>query len=220
MCYNFYKNFLYVIVQFYFGFYSVFCGQTLYEAIIYQLYNMNFTGAVLFWWGVMDIQHGKEVLMAEPNLYRPGIERKLFNTRVFWSWNVYAMYQAAIILFIGMVFTQDSPTSSGRTYTFWAGGHVVYFECVLIVNLVLLRYSHNLTGWGELLIFLQVTSFFWIMYLDTIVFPTGVIGYFSDEFYSSWTAWLGAVLMASLIFIEKKGLQAYELIKRMRQKRQ
>ena len=54
------------------------------------------------------------------------------------------------------------------------------------------------------------------MYLDTIVFPTGVIGYFSDEFYSSWTAWLGAVLIASIIFIEKKGCQAYELIKKMR----
>ena len=26
VCYNFYKNFLYVIVQFYFGFYSVFSG--------------------------------------------------------------------------------------------------------------------------------------------------------------------------------------------------
>ena len=35
ICYNFYKNFLYVIVQFLFGFYSVFSGQTLYEPWIY-----------------------------------------------------------------------------------------------------------------------------------------------------------------------------------------
>ena len=33
--YNFYKNVLYVIVQFNFGFYSVFSGQTLYEPFIY-----------------------------------------------------------------------------------------------------------------------------------------------------------------------------------------
>ena len=31
VCYNFYKNFLYVMVQFYFGFYSVFSGQPLFE---------------------------------------------------------------------------------------------------------------------------------------------------------------------------------------------
>ena len=35
VCYNFYKNFLYVIVQYWFGFYSVFSGQTLYEPWIY-----------------------------------------------------------------------------------------------------------------------------------------------------------------------------------------
>ena len=35
VCYNFYKNFLYVVVQYYFGFYSVFSGQTLYEPWVY-----------------------------------------------------------------------------------------------------------------------------------------------------------------------------------------
>ena len=158
---------------------------------------------MLFYWGVMDISHCKEVLLSTPDLYRTGIEGVLFNTKVFWSWNIYAMYQAAIILFVGMLATQESPTPDGKTYTFWAGGHIVYFECVLLVNLVLLRYSHNWTGWGELLIFLQVTSYFWIVYVDTILFPTGVLAYFSDEFYSSWTAWLGCALLASTIYIEK-----------------
>ena len=166
--YNFYKNFLYVVVQFYFGVYSVFSGQPLYEQFVYQMYNMFFTGGVLFYWGVMDIQHGKEILLAKPELYRPGIEGQLFNTKVFWSWNVYALYQALLVLFIGMVATQNSPTPDGKTYTFWAGGHVVFFECVLIVNLVLLRASHNLAGWGEFILFLQVTSYFWILYIDTI----------------------------------------------------
>ena len=57
-----------------------------------------------------------------------------------------------IILFLGMVFTQESACPNGKSYTFWAGGHVVYFECVLIANLVLLRNTHNFSGWGELLI--------------------------------------------------------------------
>jgi len=138
---------------------------------------------------------------------------------VFWSWNIYAMYQAMLILFVGLVFTQESATASGKTYSFWAGGHIVYFECVLIANLVLLRYSHNLTGWGELLIFLQVTSFFWIVYVDTIMFPTGVIAYFSDEFYSSWTAWLGCFLLASLSYIENKCIQVYSILREMRQQK-
>ena len=81
-----------------------------------------------------------------------GLEGRLFSTKVFWSWQFYALVQAVIILFLGMVFTQESPCPNGKSYTFWAGGHVVYFECVLIANLVLLRNTHNFAGWGELLI--------------------------------------------------------------------
>jgi phospholipid-transporting ATPase len=35
VCYNFYKNLVYISVQFFFGFYSVFSGMPLYEAFIY-----------------------------------------------------------------------------------------------------------------------------------------------------------------------------------------
>ena len=105
VCYNFYKNFLYVIVQFYFGFYSVFSGQTLYEPYIYQVYNVCFTGAVLFYWGVIDYRYMKQKFLDEPLLYRVGMEAKLFNTKVFWLWNLYACYQALLALFIGMVFS-------------------------------------------------------------------------------------------------------------------
>lgn len=92
VCYNFYKNFLYVVVQFYFGFYSVFSGQPLYEQFLYQLYNVCFTGGVLFYWGVMDTQFEKLVFLSKPELYRSGIEGSLFSTKIFWSWNLYAMY--------------------------------------------------------------------------------------------------------------------------------
>ena len=149
---------------------------------------MFYTGGVLFYWGVMDIEHEKEVLLNTPELYKPGIQGKLFNTKVFWSWNIYAMYQALLVLFIGMVSTQDSPLPDGKTYSFWAGGHIVYFECVLIVNLVILRASHNIAGYGEFVLFLQVTSFFWILYIASVFFTKGVVAYFFDEFFSSWTA--------------------------------
>ena len=153
VCYNFYKNILYVIVQYYFGFYSVFSGQTLYEPWIYQLYNVTFTGGAIFYWGIFDFEFEKKRFIQEPLLYKVGLEGKLFNTKVFWMWQLYALYQALIVLFIGMVFTQESFTAAdGRSYNFWASGHVVYFECVLLANLVLLRWTHNFTGWGELFI--------------------------------------------------------------------
>ena len=43
VCYNFYKNFLFVMPLFYVGFYSFFSGQTIYDPWLYQLYNLSFT---------------------------------------------------------------------------------------------------------------------------------------------------------------------------------
>ena len=50
------------------------------------------------------------------------------------------------------------------------------------------------------------------MYLDTILLEKGVIAFFFDEFMSSWTAWLGCIFVASLIFIEKAVVDAYKLL--------
>jgi len=211
VCYNFYKNVLYVIVQYYFGFNSVFSGQTLYEPWVYQLYNVCFTGAAIFFWGVFDFEFEKDKFMKEPLLYRVGIEGRLFNTKVFWGWQLYALYEALIILFIGLVITQMSPVSDGKTFNFWAGGHIVYFECVLTANFILLRSTHNFTGWCELLIFLQVTSFFWLLYLDSI-WLTSPISYFFDEFFGSLTAWLGVLFVGGILVIEKAAVDAYVFI--------
>ena len=88
---------------------------------------MCFTGAATFYWGVMDIEHRKEDLLSQPKLYEKGMKGKLFSTTVFWLWNIYACYQALVVLFIGMTATQNQPLSNGKNFTFWAGGHVVYF---------------------------------------------------------------------------------------------
>lgn len=43
MLYSFYKNILYLIPQFWFGFYSGFSGQSPYDLFIFQCYNFMFT---------------------------------------------------------------------------------------------------------------------------------------------------------------------------------
>jgi len=61
--YNFYKNFLYVVPQFYFGFYAAFAGQPLYEQLIYQMYNITMTSMPILWYCVYDFQHKKDIDM-------------------------------------------------------------------------------------------------------------------------------------------------------------
>ena len=58
--YTFYKNVLYVTTQFFFGFFSAFSGQPLYEAFIYQMYNITFTSLPIMYFALFDFEHEKD----------------------------------------------------------------------------------------------------------------------------------------------------------------
>lgn len=63
--YMFYKNLLYVLPFFYFGFYSWFSGTNFYDTWMYQTYNVLFTGFPLIWYCVFDFEHTKEKLLSD-----------------------------------------------------------------------------------------------------------------------------------------------------------
>ena len=109
--YVFYKNFLYVITQFYFGFYSSFSGQPLYEQFIYQLYNITMTSLPIMWFAIYDFEYeraapqagtkssGSYFFMQHPLLYRIGLKNVCFSNFVFIKWIVYAFFHSLLIYF-------------------------------------------------------------------------------------------------------------------------
>lgn len=88
----FYKNVLYVTPIFVFGIESFFSGTVIYDAIMYQLYNVIFTGIAIIWFAVFDWEFDKAQLMRQPKLYRIGLEDVFFNSWVFWRWFFYAVW--------------------------------------------------------------------------------------------------------------------------------
>ena len=57
--YMFYKNILYVLPQYWYGFVSAFSGQTLYESVLYQGYNIVFTAFPIMWFAIFDQEFEK-----------------------------------------------------------------------------------------------------------------------------------------------------------------
>jgi phospholipid-transporting ATPase len=98
--YMFYKNVLYVIPIWMFGFYSFFSGTTIYDVYLYQLYNVIFTGMPIIWFAVFDWEYPKEEFMKHPRHYKIGLENIFFNSYVFWRWFFYAVWQGSLLLFL------------------------------------------------------------------------------------------------------------------------
>ena len=140
----------------------------MYEKWIYQIYNVTFTGLHNIWYALFDFEFVKEVLMGTPLYYSIGMQNMVFNMKEFWVWVMYACAQAFMILLVCFWSSQDSAVANGKSFTFWAGGHHVYMNCVLLANVIILKMQHEYTGVNMFICVCQIASFFGLLYYFSI----------------------------------------------------
>ena len=100
IAYMFYKNILYVIPIWVFGWVSKFSSTAIYNLWLYQLYNIVFTSLPIMWFAIFDWEHSKETFLKTPKYYRIGLDDVYFNKSIFWRWFFYAVWQGALLMAI------------------------------------------------------------------------------------------------------------------------
>eukprot|EP01016_Furgasonia_blochmanni_P009219 TRINITY_DN13822_c0_g1_i4.p1 TRINITY_DN13822_c0_g1~~TRINITY_DN13822_c0_g1_i4.p1 ORF type:complete len:1011 (-),score=95.37 TRINITY_DN13822_c0_g1_i4:124-3156(-) len=166
--YNFFKNVLLVIPQFWYGFMNVFSGQTLYDPILYQCFNIIYASLPIVIYAVFDREYPDHVLESGANLYKQGPKNLLFNTVKFWKWFGFGCWQAGVIA-IGCFCPFYSFTSRDANYgpEFWTSGVMVFFCIVIVVNLKILLFTHSYSWLAILGVLASILSF----ELTLVVFP-------------------------------------------------
>jgi magnesium-transporting ATPase (P-type) len=91
IAYNFYKNVVFVFPIFWYGIFSLYSGDTLYNPLLYNNYNIFFTSLPIIWFAVMDFEYSKEELLSDPKYYKIGFKDEEFNRFVFWRWILYGV---------------------------------------------------------------------------------------------------------------------------------
>ncbi len=86
VCYNFYKNALFVLPQYWYGFFCGFSGQTLFEPVAYQMYNIIFASVPILWYSLYDFEYDKSEFLKNPAHFIVGLRHLLFSNFVFWQW--------------------------------------------------------------------------------------------------------------------------------------
>lgn len=76
--YVFYKNIVFVMPQFWFGFFTLFSAQSNYDQWVYQFYNIFFTAIPIVWFAIFDWEFDKEKFKDDPDLYIKGRNGKIF----------------------------------------------------------------------------------------------------------------------------------------------
>ncbi len=161
--YNFYKNVLFVMPQFWFGFVSYFSGQTLYDPWIYQFFNIIFASIPIIWFGIYDKEILHDELYQEPKYYTQGIIGKLFHPTRFWKWVFNGILQGFILFLFGYL-ALNAADSTGRHNDLWSIGSMIYAGIVTIVNLKIF-FSTNTHSYISIILFLgSILSYWFILF--------------------------------------------------------
>jgi phospholipid-transporting ATPase len=98
--YNFFKNVILCVPQFWYGITNWYSGQTLYESVNYQLYNIIYTAGPIIIYALFDRQTTDTVLMRDPIYYAPGPKRLLFNNTRYLKWFIWGSIQAFCLVYL------------------------------------------------------------------------------------------------------------------------
>ena len=206
VCYNFYKNFLFVLPQFWLGFYNYFSGQYLYDPYIYQLYNIIFTCFPIAWFGIYDKEVSYDILMEDSRYYTQGIINKLFHNKRFWKWVFYGILQALFVYIYS--FPTCSYITNGHLHDLGSQGSIAYSSIVLIANFKIFTTtnSHTFISLGFFLF--SVLSYYFILWLMSLYYAFYNFNHLKMLF-NSWHFYLNSFFVVSLCIIIEKGIDKF-----------
>ncbi len=206
VCYNFYKNFLFVLPQFWLGFVNYFSGQYLYDPWIYQLFNIIFACFPIVWFGIYDKEVSYDILINDSRYYTQGIINKLFHNKRFWKWVLYGIIQAFFV-YIYSFYTCEY-IYDGYLHDLGSQGSIAYSGVVLIVNIKILTTtnSHTFISLGFFLF--SVLSYYFILWLMSLYYGFYNFNHFKMIF-TSLEFYLSTLFLIVLCTILDKGIDKF-----------
>ncbi|KAL4445931.1 hypothetical protein ABPG74_010923 [Tetrahymena malaccensis] len=194
--YFFYKNFVFTFPQFFFAFFALYSGQSIFDDWYITLYNCIFT----FWPVVIksvyeeDVYyrkkrsiHGEEkeekVVMSKignedndiiqqfyPKLYYIGQANHIFQFTRFVKWGFLGTFQGALCFFFTIFITNEGfLDSQGNVADIWATSISLYTSIIILVNLKLALNTQMWTIWNWVaFIFTSIGLYFAYIWLSDI----------------------------------------------------
>eukprot|EP01135_Chromosphaera_perkinsii_P000065 Nk52_evm16s24 gene=Nk52_evmTU16s24 len=210
--YFFYKNYAFVLSNFWFAFFSGFSAQTVYENVYIMLYNLVFTSLPPMFVAVFDQDLPDVAVISVPELYTVGLKNSKFNSRVFWWTVLEAIFQSLVFFFVpmlavcgvrysGQFVSVSSVTPSGESVGMWLLGTAIYLGCVTVVNLRVALDTQNWTWMNHVVTWCSIGAVY-LFILAFSYYPAKAIPIFGNDAYGvasvlyvSGAAWFAIVMV-------------------------
>ena len=203
--YFFYKNFVFTIIHFFYGFLNDFSGQTIIEDWFITLFNLVFTSIPLAARGILDISvkpdDGIIVEILMPYLYKEQREKPHFNIKNFLLNLLKGIIHALINYYFTINIVNNNIDKNGHESNLWVISTVLYTNILLIVSFDMIIFTRYHT-WLNWVIVIYLTFMLYIIFLimvENITFFTssGTMIYT----FNSKLVWMNFINVAGLCFM-------------------
>ncbi|XP_061468769.1 phospholipid-transporting ATPase ID-like isoform X3 [Rhineura floridana] len=164
LAYFFYKNFAFTLVHFWYGFFSGFSAQTVYDEWFITLYNMVYTSLPVLGMSLFDQDVDEKWSLQFPQLYAPGQQNRYFNKREFAKCMLYSVYSSLVLFFVPCGTLFNSLRSDGKAIADYQSFALTAQTCLLIVVSVQMGLDtaywtavNQLFIWGSLAMYFAIT---------------------------------------------------------------
>ena len=204
--YFFYKNFVFTLVQFIYGFYTNFSGQTIIDDWYISFYNLFFTAIPLGARALLDFdlkpEDGSIVEKMMPHLYAEIKKYPIFTKITFFLYLSKGTVHCILNYFFTIYITLDNPIDKeGSMDCLWYTSVDLYTNIIFIVSIDLLVDTANIT-WINIVLQLTTTFILYIIFLIVVHFMDMFNSYAS--IYNSVNSpilWLNLILVAGVCFL-------------------
>lgn len=170
ICYNFYKNILFVLPLFVFGLFSVFSGQLIFNTWTYQLFNVTYAALPICVYAVFDRE--MELDLLNYSHYYIGIQDLMFSTKIFWKWVLEGIVHTFVFTVVGLlgISYASGYSDSGRMNNVFVVGTLIYGLMVILSNLKILTFTYSFYWFNLGLIFFSIIFYFYsTQVLDSVL---------------------------------------------------
>ena len=203
--YFFYKNFVFTIVHFLYGFFNNFSGQTIIDDWFISLFNLVFTSIPLAVKGVIDIDlnpdDGILVFKLLPFLYLEGRDNPKFSIWKFLLGLIKGIFHCLIDFYFCFQMTTTFVDSKGNFSDIWFNSVNLYTNMLIIVTIDLIVNTkyHTILNFGCIFV---ITIFLYGVFI-CIVQYLSIFNSFGtmDVTFKSTKIYLNFFLIGGIIFI-------------------
>ena len=197
--YFFYKNFVFTLLQFIFGFYCNFTGQTIIDDWFISFFNLLFTSLPLGARALLDHDikpdDGKIIYLMLPFLYSENRENPTFSVKYFFLTLLKGTIHSLINMFWVIYMMDESINEKGKMGGLWFSSVNLFTNILIIVSIDLLIYTKYHT-WINFVILIIITFLSYIIFLLLVhrlaIFSS--VGTIKEAFWSS-KLWMNLIFV-------------------------